>query len=108
MVIAPDRTSGVIPEELKLANGSGRAAHEPDEYKTYRAWQAGKPFFDTLETCQLLDCSRRTLDRHVTEGNIRRNVALRTARYSRTEILRFFEANLSTPGSSDSGQTFSH
>jgi hypothetical protein len=89
----------MIPGKLKFANGSGRAAHEADEYKTFRACQAGKPFFDTRETCQLPDCSRRTLDRHVFDGKIRRNVALRTARCSRTKILRFFDANLSIPGS---------
>lgn len=98
----------MIPEDLKPANGSGRDAHELDEHKTYRAWQAGKPFFDTRETCQLLDCSRRTLDRHVAEGKIQRNVALRTARYSRTEIQRFFDENLSLPCSSKPTTTFSH
>ena len=99
----------MIAQLSESTAGPGRATREPDEYKTYRAWQAGKPFFDTRETCHLLACSRRTLDRHVADGKIRRNVALRSARYSRTEIQRFFDENLSTPGAaSATPNTFSH
>jgi predicted DNA-binding transcriptional regulator AlpA len=99
----------VIAQLSESAAGPDRGTREPDEYKTYRAWQAGKPFFDTRETCQLLSCSRRTLDRHVADGKIRRNVALRSARYSRVEIQRFFDENLSTPPARPArDDTFSH